>query len=353
MNYGTLDGEELADNNHKESVSSRTPLLNSSNAAQDVLEDVHINIPHTKDNQMIVPNEYIKTLLSFIFLMFGFLVTTFSLALTHERVPHYKPLPDIILDHSTYLQWGLKVSEIIIVLSILLAFATVLLHTQRMVIVRRVFLILGLLYMYRGLTMFVTVLPKSDQNYQCAPQLNHTITILELVSRVATMFAGGGLSLNGRQVYCGDFIFSGHTMILMVAFFVVREYSPRTKMFLVFHLLSFLLSLTGVIMLLLSRGHYSIDCLVAYWVTSRVWWTYHTLASTTDLRMSGDHNHLANIWWWYLFRYAEINVPTKLPRRYSIPLPARVVEVIKKYLLEVLKERFGTRHQRLEATSEA
>merc|ERR1719228_3229825 len=193
--------------------------------------------------------------------------------------------------------------------------------------------------------MFVTVLPMSDQNYQCAPQLNHTITFLELMSRVATMFAGGGLSLNGRQVYCGDFIFSGHTMILMVAFFVVREYSPRTKMFLALHLLSFLLSLTGVIMLLVSRGHYSIDCLVAYWVPSRVWWTYHTLASTTDLRMSGNHNHLANVWWWYLFRYAEINVPTQLLRRYNIPLPSRVVEVVRKLVLLVVKERFGTRHQ--------
>ena len=150
-------------------------------------------------------------------------MTTFSLALTHDRVPDYGPLPDIVLDNTTYHQWGLKVSEIIIVITIVLAFITVMLHTHRMIVIRRVFFILGLLYMYRGLTMFVTVLPIPDKNYECAPQLNHTITFLELISRVATIVSGGGLSMNGKQIYCGDFIFSGHTMVLMMTFFVVRE----------------------------------------------------------------------------------------------------------------------------------
>ena len=27
------------------------------------------------------------------------------------------------------------------------------------------------------------------------------------------------------------------------------------------------------------------DVLLAYWVTSRVWWTYHTLASSKELRL--------------------------------------------------------------------
>ena len=82
-----------------------------------------------------------------------------------------------------------------------------------------------------------------------------------------------------------------------------------------------MLSVTGVAMLLVSRGHYSIDCLVAYWVTSRVWWTYHTMANNSNLKLSGSHNHMDNIWWWYVFRYAENNVTGKVPRRYSLFLP--------------------------------
>ena len=89
-----------------------------------------------------------------------------------------------------------------------------------------------------------------------------------------------------------------------------------------------MIAVTGVVLLLLSRGHYSIDCLLAYWVTSRVWWTYHTLANNSNLQEQGGHNHLDNIWWWWLLRWAEANVPGQLPRRYSLPAPASVQRAV-------------------------
>jgi hypothetical protein len=116
--------------------------------------DVKIDIHLTQE--LVFPDEPLKTVLSFLFLIFGFLVTTLSLALTHERVPDYDLLPDIVLENTTFHQWGLKASEIIIILCIVLAFITVILHTHRMIVLRRVFFIFGLLYIYRGLTMFVT-----------------------------------------------------------------------------------------------------------------------------------------------------------------------------------------------------
>ena len=95
------------------------------------------------------------------------------------------------------------------------------------------------------------------------------------------------------------------------------------------HTASLCLSVTGVVMLLLCRGHYSIDCLVAYWVTSRVWWTYHTLASNNSLQQRGPHNHLDNIWWWWLLVWAEAGVGgAQLPRRYSLPAPASVQRAV-------------------------
>ena len=33
-----------------------------------------------------------------------------------------------------------------------------------------------------------------------------------------------------------------------------------------------------------SYSSFVLDVLLAYWVTSRVWWTYHTLASSKELR---------------------------------------------------------------------
>ena len=74
--------------------------------------------------------------------------------------------------------------------------------------------------------MFVTVLPKSDITYTCRPPSDH-VTIVTIIRRVLTIMSGGGLSINGHHVYCGDYIFSGHTVTLLMCYLVVRhcEYS--------------------------------------------------------------------------------------------------------------------------------
>merc|ERR1711936_207834 len=167
-----------------------------------------------------------KTLLSALFLGTGFLATTASLAFTHERVPDIKPLPDVLLDNIKYQSWGLDVSEYLLMISTISAVVVVLLHSHRLVILRRIWLLLGILYYYRALTMFVTVLPKSDETYTCMPRKNDT-TALDYAKRVLTIISGGGLSINGKHIYCGDYIFSGHTMTLTMGYLVIKQYSPR------------------------------------------------------------------------------------------------------------------------------
>ena len=72
--------------------------------------------------------------------------------------------------------------------------------------------------------------------------------------------------------------------------------------FFLLHWASLLTSTSGVIFLLLARGHYSIDILLAYWVTSRLWWVYHILATNNNLKHSGEHNYLENMCWWQAAR---------------------------------------------------
>ena len=85
----------------------------------------------------------------------------------------------------------------------------------------------------------------------------------------------------------------------MVSYFDITD-SPRR--FILLHWASFLTSLCGVIFLLLARGHYTIDVLLAYYVTSRIWWLYHTLAHNNQLKSRGEHNFLDNMCWWHVFR---------------------------------------------------
>ena len=52
------------------------------------------------------------------------------------------------------------------------------------------------------------------------------------------------------------------------------------------NLFMFSLSCTGVICVIISRGHYLIDILVAYYVTTRVFWMWHTMAHNQLMMVS-------------------------------------------------------------------
>ena len=135
-------------------------------------DKVAISIPSVASSPTsAIPQEPIKTFLSFLWLWSGFFATTTSLALTHEKVPDTSPLPDAVLDNIKYQRWGLDLSEILLVISSLLGAVVVMCHVHRMIILRRVWLMLGILYYYRAITMFITVLPKPDESYDCAQKM--------------------------------------------------------------------------------------------------------------------------------------------------------------------------------------
>merc|ERR550519_3323577 len=111
--------------------------------------------------------------------------------------------------------------------------------------------------------MYVTVLPKPDKHYTCVPKRNVTnVTFSVIPERVWTIFSGGGLTINGKHVYCGDYIFSGHTVVFVMAYLCIKQYTPER--FYPIHWLSLLTSVTGVVFLLLARSHYTVDIIIAY-----------------------------------------------------------------------------------------
>lgn len=279
-----------------------------------------------------IPGEPVKTLLAFIILFFGWVASTTALALTHDYVPDGPPLPDVILDRVDKIlpqqNWGLEASEIIIMISTLTAFTVCIFHKHRCVVLRRVFVMVAFHYYYRAITMWITKLPVASTEYQCAPKLNSSeIDAAVIAKRVLKLLSGFGLSINGKHVYCGDYIYSGHTMTLIMGYLVIRAYSPKRNGWYLLHYASFCLSVAGVVFLLLARGHYSVDVVIAYWITTRIWWIYHTMCNNGNLLK--DHrnkrNYLRKMWWWKLFQYFETNVPIAVPREYNLPIPAKVM----------------------------
>jgi len=272
--------------------------------------------PRTEET--LYPGEAWKTALALLFQISGMVTTTIALIITNESVPDTPPLPDMVLDRVVYWSFGVKLSEWLMVFSILIAFTVCLLHSHRCILFRRIFFMIGLMYYYRAITMSVTVLPKPDVNWNCPKhweEHNTTLTAGDVWNKLSKIALGGGISLGEEQSFCGDYIFSGHTMCLILAYLVVKEYSPRD--FRLLHWFSFLLFVCGISSLLAGRGHYTIDVILGYWVITRVWAAYHSLTHRPR------DTHLESLWWWRVFRFLEGSVPPgPLPAQYSLPLPA-------------------------------
>ncbi|KAJ8684785.1 hypothetical protein QAD02_020578, partial [Eretmocerus hayati] len=149
------------------------------------------------------------------------------------------------------------------------------------IIARRIFLLMGLLYLMRSITMYVTVLPIASRSYYCKPKENITSPLV-ITKRVVQLMSGFGLSINGKHNYCGDYIYSGHTVVLVMSYLIIKEYSP--KKFYIVHWLAGLSSIIGVMMVLISHGHYTVDVIIAYYVTTRLWSIYHTMANNVYLK---------------------------------------------------------------------
>ena len=195
------------------------PENNQNEVVINILDD---NNPGQPPDRQKLPGEPLKAVASLLFLGVSWVANTSSLALTHEFMPDYDPLPDIVLDNIAYQPWALDVSEILLMISLLAAIIVVVFHAHRFILLRRIFFLLGLLYFYRSVTIFVTVLPKSDPNYPCSAKAGN-ITALLVVNRVIQILSGGGLSINGKHVYCGDYMFSGHTVVFVMAYLCIKQ----------------------------------------------------------------------------------------------------------------------------------
>lgn len=112
------------------------------------------------------------------------------------------------------------------------------------------------------------------------------------------MFAAG-LSLTGSHLMCGDFLYSGHTVMLTLSYLFISECEwwihgtlcPHTHTHLTcacvpdsprwmwwYRWFCWLLSASGVVCILVAHEHYSIDVVIGYFVTTRTFWWYHAMA---------------------------------------------------------------------------
>lgn len=269
-----------------------------------------------------IPPEFFKT---FISVGYSFLVTWITaivMVVVHERVPdmkRYPPLPDIFLDNVPHIPWAFHMCEITGTVLCIIWMCVCVFHKYRMVLLRRFFGIAGTVFLLRCVTMLITSLSVPGTHLQCnqndykVDDTNLTLSeALELrISRAYTIWSGLGMSIQGVRT-CGDYMFSGHTVALTLLNFFITEYTPRNLYFL--HTMTWLLNMFGIFFILAAHEHYSIDVFVAFYITSRLFLYYHTLANNQAL-MSHDSNRTRI--WFPMFSYFESSVDGIIPNEYD------------------------------------
>uniref|UniRef100_A0A1B0G3V7 Sphingomyelin synthase-like domain-containing protein n=1 Tax=Glossina morsitans morsitans TaxID=37546 RepID=A0A1B0G3V7_GLOMM len=283
-----------------------------------------------------IPLECFKTVISLAYSFLVTWITSFVMVIVHERVPdmkRYPPLPDIFLDNVPHIPWAFHMCEITGTLLFIIWICVCIFHKYRMVLLRRFFALAGTVFLLRCVTMLITSLSVPGTHLQCNPKDyaidDSSLTVREAIQlrmqRAYVIWSGLGMSIQGVRT-CGDYMFSGHTVALTLLNFCITEYTPRHLYFL--HTLTWLLNMFGIFFILAAHEHYSIDVFVAFYITSRLFLYYHTLANNQAL-MSRDSSRTRI--WFPMFSYFESSVVGIIPNEYD-----GLGEIFDKFLLTII-----------------
>ncbi|XP_035506771.1 phosphatidylcholine:ceramide cholinephosphotransferase 2 [Scophthalmus maximus] len=277
---------------------------------------VKITVPEERANRL--PTEWWKTAVAFLYALFILVFTTVIITVVHERVPDKSvspPLPDKFFDYVDRVPWAFTITEVNGLILVGLWLIQWIFLKHKAIVGRRCFFLIGTLYMYRCITMYITTLPVPGKHMVCAPKLYNDST--GKIWRILRLISGGGLSITGSHLMCGDFLYSGHTVMLTLAYLFIKEYSPRWMWW--YHGFCWLLCASGVICILIGHEHYSIDVVIGYFVTTRVFWWYHTMANMHAQGQTPD-DFLSRTWWNPIFNFLEKNVQTPVPLVFCLPV---------------------------------
>ncbi|KAJ3610262.1 hypothetical protein NHX12_022356 [Muraenolepis orangiensis] len=253
-----------------------------------------------------------KTVLASVYVMFVFGFTSFVMVIVHERVPDmrtYPPLPDIFLDSVPRIPWAFAMAEACGMILCYIILLILLLHKHRSILFRRLCSLMGTVFLLRCFTMFVTSLSVPGLHLKCASKMYGDTW--GKMQRALAIWSGFGMTLTGVHT-CGNYMFSGHTVVLTMLNFFVTEYTPRSWNLI--HTISWLLNLFGIFFILAAHEHYSIDVFIAFYITTRLFLYYHTLANTRAYHQS----RRARIWF-PMFSFFECNVNGPVPNQYNWP----------------------------------
>ncbi|XP_015784518.2 sphingomyelin synthase-related protein 1-like [Tetranychus urticae] len=241
-------------------------------------------------------------------------ITAFVMVIVHDRVPDmqtYPPLPDIFLDNVPLIPWAFQMCELCGVALFLIWSFILIFHKHRFILLRRMFSLFGSVFLLRCVTMLITSLSVPGRHLKCTARPYGSW--IERLHQAYLIWAGGGMSIKGVRT-CGDYMFSGHTVTLTLLNFFITEYTPSRMYYI--HTLSWVLNLFGVFFILAAHEHYSIDVFIAFYISTRLFLYYHTLANNRALY---QRDRKRTRIWFPLFYFFESGVNGIVPNHFEQP----------------------------------
>ncbi|GMS90216.1 hypothetical protein PENTCL1PPCAC_12391, partial [Pristionchus entomophagus] len=239
------------------------------------------------------------------------------LAYTHDFVGR-EPLPDIVFKLVPEYPKAAKFGDILVSVCLACLALLLILHQSRTTILRRVFFIAATLYSMRSVTLLATQLPPGYANnaLRCRErQANWSFS--QFMSRWGEQTLRFGFQ-GENGMLCGDMLFSGHTLVMMVCLLTVTHYLPAKWRLL--RVLPYCFAYVGMACMIVSRTHYTIDVVIAHWLTTLIFASYHAYAES-DLFMDRRQSVLHQYVYFRLVAWLEENiVPGKLENVFVNPI---------------------------------
>lgn len=281
-----------------------------------------------------------KALLAMAYFFLVTLITAFVMVFVHDRVPDmatYPPLPDIFLDNVPLIPWAFQMCEFCGCILFSIWFLILVFHRHRFILLRRMFSLFGSVFLLRCVTMLITSLSVPGKHLECKARPYGTWS--ERVHQAYLIWSGGGMSLQGVRT-CGDYMFSGHTVVLTLLNFFITEYTPPSMHFV--HTTSWVLNLFGIFFILAGHEHYSIDVFIAFYISTRLFLYYHTLANNRALYQPDRKRTKV---WFPLFSFFESGVKDMVPNEYDnlSDHVIRVERIIKRWVGRIKDEGVKTK----------
>ncbi|KAF1333495.1 Membrane protein, partial [Globisporangium splendens] len=212
-----------------------------------------------------------------------------------------KTLPDLghdlfkyvmtkIYGQTAYIEWFDLPDEFLAAVGTVVGILLIV-HPRRLLILRRFCAIFACINLMRACCVAVTSLP--DASPMCISQFDSETRGLYKSLPIFPKAFGRAwkvLVRPSQHITCGDMVFSGHTVFFMLCCMIVKTYCVKSELNTPFtRRYSYVLWMVryyvytgaafGIFAIVGTRLHYTLDVLIAVYITAQVWFTYHWLCA--------------------------------------------------------------------------